>query len=256
MRDTKRQGSDDTLPPGQKAKHSPLQEDCRTEYQLTDETISEQLKELRALAKEMVTLGFNRASSGNVSLCVRREAKSFMVITASGTRGDQINSISDLTWVDLQSGAHIMGGKGSSETGMHRQVYLHNENANFVAHSHPPQSIALTIKHKELLYLHAHMGLFGGQIPIAPYCLFGTPALAESIKGCKHGACLLRFHGLITHGRTAQEAVDRSVEVEHMCKIQLLLNLNADYDRFSLEDADVEELHEVLKSKGLFPEGL
>jgi ribulose-5-phosphate 4-epimerase/fuculose-1-phosphate aldolase len=62
-------------------------------------------------------------------------------------------------------------------------------------------------------------------LAIVPYFRPGSPELAHAVGEAAraHNCMLLRNHGLICIGRTIDEAVDRTEELEETAKLQFLL---------------------------------
>ncbi len=66
---------------------------------------------------------------------------------------------------------------------------------------------------------------FGGDdVRCAPYMTFGTPDLARVAVAAMQGrsACLLANHGMIVHGRSADDALACAVLLETLCRQYLL----------------------------------
>ena len=65
-----------------------------------------------------------------------------------------------------------------------------------------------------------------GTVPVAPFALPGTEAVAESVVPFCHGgyrAALLEYHGAVTWGDTMQQAYDRMETVEQVAQVTLHL---------------------------------
>jgi len=164
-------------------------------------------------------LGLIVGSSGNVSL----RTPDGMVITPSGGSPATVRA-RDIAAITLDG---LGGGDAtpSSEWPMHAAVYQGAPEATCVIHTHADAATALACLNQDLPAFHYMVLQFGGTtVPCAPYVTFGTPELArlagEAIAG--HSACLLANHGMIVHGRDAEQALDRAILLETLCRQYLL----------------------------------
>jgi L-fuculose-phosphate aldolase len=66
--------------------------------------------------------------------------------------------------------------------------------------------------------------VFVGEIPLIDYAPPGVGAISKAIKPflLENNALLLRNHGLLTFGRTIEEAFHRHETVEHYARIMFL----------------------------------
>lgn len=176
-------------------------------------------KAVTALYQELARVGLILGSSGNVSL----RTPDGMVITPSGGSPGTVRP-SDIVAIGMDGAG---GGRAtpSSEWPMHAAVYQGAPEAGCVIHTHADAATALACLHQDLPAFHYMVLQFGGNtVPCAPYVTFGTPELArlagETIAG--HSACLLANHGMIVHGRDADQALDRALLLESLCRQYLM----------------------------------
>ena len=176
-------------------------------------------KTVADLYQKLGRCGLILGSSGNVSLRTRDG----MVITPSGGSPEGVRA-RDMAVMALD-GESEGEATPSSEWPMHAAIYRTTQEAGCIIHTHADACTALACLHEPLPAFHYMVLQFGGTtVPCAPYVTFGTPALAEyaaeAIRG--HSACLLANHGMIVHGRDAQQALDRALLLESLCRQYLM----------------------------------
>ena len=166
-------------------------------------------------ALALQALGLNQGTSGNVSV---RQGNRFL-ITPSGMPIDEMNANS---MVEMNMhGEAISTGKPSSEWRFHRDIYQARPEVGAVIHTHSTFATTLACLRKDIPPFHYMIAVAGGDtIRCAGYALFGTQALSDlAIKALKERhACLLANHGMITVGKTLQQALDIAKEVETLCE--------------------------------------
>ena len=166
-------------------------------------------------ALALQALGLNQGTSGNASV---RQGNRFL-ITPSGMPIDEMNANS---MVEMNMhGEAISTGKPSSEWRFHRDIYQARPEVGAVIHTHSTFATTLACLRKDIPPFHYMIAVAGGDtIRCAGYALFGTQALSDlAIKALKERhACLLANHGMITVGKTLQQALDIAKEVETLCE--------------------------------------
>jgi L-fuculose-phosphate aldolase len=114
--------------------------------------------------------------------------------------------------------------KPSSELKMHLAVYREAPETLGVVHAHPPVSAAFAsagIPLDKALLQEAVVLL--GVIPVAPYALPGSDALAESVKPFVSGynGALLEHHGTVAWGRSVLAALYRLESIEYNATVMM-----------------------------------
>ena len=169
-------------------------------------------------ATRLKNRGLTSATGGNMSYRIGGD----MLISPSGFCLDEVGE-ADWVRVDLETAqAYPDQLKPSSETQMHRNVYLLRPDANAVIHSHPPHVIALSLLRIAIRPIGSEAPfLLGKQVPIVPYTIPTSPLLAESIKPYvpEHSVMVLENHGLLTLGVDNREAFNRTELSEEIAKI-------------------------------------
>ena len=172
-------------------------------------------------ATRLKNRGLTSATGGNMSYRIGGD----MLISPSGFCLDEVGE-ADWVRVDLETAqAYPDQLKPSSETLMHRNVYLLRPDANAVIHSHPPHVIALSLLRIAIRPIGSEAPfLLGKQVPIVPYTIPTSPLLAESIKPyvLEHSVMVLENHGLLTLGVDNREAFNRTELSEEIAKIMYI----------------------------------
>lgn len=165
--------------------------------------------------QKLAQLGLNRGTSGNASV---RTPNGFLV-TPSGTPVEQLTADS-MVEVDM-SGQAMSAGKPSSEWRFHRDIYQARPKVNAIVHTHAMFSTSLSCLRQDIPPFHYMIAVAGGKdIRCAEYALFGTQALSDAaiIALQDRKACLLANHGMIAVGKSLDQAVDITLEVETLCE--------------------------------------
>lgn len=125
--------------------------------------------------------------------------------------------------LDLDDGFTV-----TSEIRVHLAVYRQRADVHAIVHSHAPHATAFAIAGVPLpegVYPEADVTL--GRVPIAPYALPGTAALAESVAASlapDTQAMLLARHGTLTFSpRGLLDAYHRLEVLEAWCRIVIAL---------------------------------
>lgn len=161
-----------------------------------------------------------------------------ILVTPSGLPKGRL-SPEDMVVVDI-NGKHLQGShQASAELAMHLLVYQRRSEVNACIHAHPPHATAFAV---------AGIGLESdvlpevvvtvGKIPLTDYAGPGTDEVPKSIEPhvdtCN--AFLLRNHGLLTIGRSLEEAFNRHEVLEHYARIVLLARHLGNIDAIPSED--------------------
>jgi L-fuculose-phosphate aldolase len=112
------------------------------------------------------------------------------------------------------------------------EVFIHTEimrarpEIQAVVHTHPPHAVAFSSLCKPLLAIGHEGAMFCDGLPVFDRTsdLIVSPDLGQAVAACLdgHNALLLRNHGIVTAGRSVEEAVMMAVLLEKACKVQLL----------------------------------
>ncbi|MBZ0201391.1 MAG: class II aldolase/adducin family protein [Ignavibacteria bacterium] len=174
--------------------------------------------ELIYYSKECYNSKFVSAYDGNLSA---RNKKGSIISTSSNTCKGRIKT-SDLVKTD-KNGKRIEGRKKvSTELKLHLYIYSKRKDINAVIHTHPvfASVFAVTGKALDKAYL-PEVFLKFGKIPLAKYAAPSTDEVPLSIENfvMKYNAILLANHGLVTFGRTLEEAYYLTEKAEQYSQI-------------------------------------
>jgi ribulose-5-phosphate 4-epimerase/fuculose-1-phosphate aldolase len=114
------------------------------------------------------------------------------------------------------------------ESAIHSETLKARPDMNAVVHCHPPMCIALSIAGKTVMNVDQRSRLFGKGVPVFPDPIFiidpeDGQALAETL-GDAH-AVIIRGHGIVTVGRSVDEACIAAMYMERSAKIQVMAHM-------------------------------
>lgn len=179
--------------------------------------------------------GYLSGTDGNIS--VRLDDDRIMVTPSGLPKGRMAPD--ELVIVDLR-GKHLQGTlKPSSELAMHLKVYNSRPDIGACVHSHAPYCTAFAVAGIALAEdILPEVVVFVGGIPLTDYAPPGTEAVALSLEPFleTNNAFLLRNHGLLTIGKTIDEAANRHETVEHFARIVHLARQLGNVEAIPSED--------------------
>jgi len=197
------------------------------------------------IGKRLAERGLIAGSDGNIS--VRLDGNRIL-ITPSGRAKGRLTE-NELAVTDLD-GRQIKGDcPASSESPMHLFVYRNRPEVTACIHSHAPYATACAVSGMGLpANVLPEVVLFVGDIPLTDYAAAGTEAVPESLAPFieKNNSFLLRNHGLLTIGRTLEEAYNRHETVEHYARIIHLARQQGQVNTLPAEE--IERLNEMRRS--------
>jgi 3-dehydro-4-phosphotetronate decarboxylase len=179
------------------------------------------LETLCEIAASFYSRGLAFGSTGNLSL--RDGADVWVTPTGRSLR----NLLpSDLARIDLQ-GTPLNGNKASKESPFHLAAYrAAGDRAGAIVHLHCTYSTAMScLASPEFPPITPYFHMRVAPLAVLPYFRPGSAELADTVGEAarSHNCMLLRNHGVICLGRTIEEAVDRTEELEETAKLLLLL---------------------------------
>jgi L-fuculose-phosphate aldolase len=167
----------------------------------------------------LVSDGLVEGTAGNVSV----RHGDLVAISPSSIAYDRIRP-EDVCVVDLDGTlvSRADGPRPSTETGMHLRIYRET-GARAVVHHHGLWSVAVSTVVDVLPALHYYIARLGGPVRVAAYARYGTDRLARNVLLALEGrtAALMQNHGAITYGRSLDEAFDRALLLEWLCRLQV-----------------------------------
>ncbi len=181
-------------------------------------------EDITRLAKSMFDRGLTFGSSGNIS--VRLEDGWLMTPTGS-TMGNldpaRIAKLDD-------DGGHVSGDKPTKETFLHTAMYEKRPATGAVVHLHSTHSVAVSCladvdPANVLPPVTAYYVMKIGKLPLVPYFPPGDLDLARAVRemASDHHAVLLANHGPVVAGKSLEDAVYATEELEETAKLFLML---------------------------------
>ncbi len=182
------------------------------------------IRDILEVGRRMYARGFANANDGNISA---RVGENEVIATPSGvSKGFMTEEM--LVRTDLD-GNRIAGKmKPSSELKMHLAIYKNNPEVGGIVHSHPPiaTSFASAGIPLDTAYLQETAVLLG-VIPVAPYAMPGSQALADSVVPfCRdYNGVLLEHHGATAWAADVIHAFYRLESIEYNAQIAMNLRM-------------------------------
>jgi L-fuculose-phosphate aldolase len=201
--------------------------------------------QLVEFGRRLHDFGFIAGYDGNLSV---RDKNGHIHITPAGAAKGFLSE-ADIVTVD-GSGKVLSGSKSpSSELAMHLIIYRLRPEIAACCHAHPPYSTAFAaIGRVPAENILPEVIAFVGKIQLVEYLPTGLPEKWERFEkyvGDNH-AFLLANHGLLTIGRTMEEAYFRLETVEHYSKIIYIAERMGPVRQ--LDPKEIERLKEIGKS--------
>lgn len=175
-------------------------------------------EELLFWTRYLCEKGLMTGSEGNLSI---RAGEGFF-ITPSGKIKETLEK-RDLSYINLQG--EIISGRPSSEWGLHLKIYQKVTCAKGVVHVHPPFVLILErlgFEFKE--FSHPEAQLLLKDLSLLPYFPPGSKGLWEFASNLCRNNCvvILRKHGVVSWGKTLEEAVNYVLILEKLAYLEYL----------------------------------
>ncbi len=180
--------------------------------------------EIARLAKSMFDRGLTFGSSGNIS--VRLDDGWLMTPTGSTMGNLDPAAISKLD----DQGNHVSGDAPTKESFLHLAMYEERPATGAVVHLHATHSVAVSCLEdidptNVLPPITAYYVMKIGTLPLVPYFPPGNLDLARAVRemASDHHAVLLANHGPVVAGKSLEDAVYATEELEETAKLFLWL---------------------------------
>jgi len=159
------------------------------------------------------------------------------------------------TVIRVNDNLDVIEGNGIPNPGMrfHQWVYKARPDINSIVHTHPPYTSALAMTGKELVVAHMDATMFYNDCaylaewPGVPLADKEGQIISEALGNKK--SILLANHGLLTTGKTLEEAVYLAIQFERAARLQLLAESIGKIKTIKEEYA--QEAHDFLLSEGV-----
>jgi L-fuculose-phosphate aldolase len=171
-----------------------------------------------AAAKHMYRRGIVEGTAGNVS---GRVDDGTVVVTPSSLDYEAM-VLDDLVVVDLD-GAVVAGERSpTSEKGVHLAALAAHPEAAAVVHCHGKHASMFAIAHQPIpAAIDEFVVYIGGDVPVCDYHPSGSDELGEVVAATlgDRSATLMANHGLVTIGKSVEDALHSALVVEHNAEI-------------------------------------
>jgi ribulose-5-phosphate 4-epimerase/fuculose-1-phosphate aldolase len=213
--------------------------------QLLHPQFAQAAEEIAATARSLFQRGYSHGTAGNISV---RVGDRVLVTPTGSSFGSLLPEHLALTDMNGQ----VRGSnKPSKELPFHLAAYASRPDAISVVHLHSTHAVAYSCledldARNALPALTPYFVMKCGKLPVIPYHLPGSPALAAEVMRLapQHDALLMANHGPILLGRSLFEAASAAEELEEQCKIWFLLRGRGR----ALSPVDVAELNAAFRS--------
>ena len=175
-------------------------------------------------------VGLNLGSTGHVSARIPGTDEMYLRCRGGGAEGGlPYTDLHHIRQVDFDGEGPKLGTRHFSpgETPVHGEVYRARPEVGAVVHAHPYYTLLCGMTGLEF------RPIFGGYDPQATgIAVLGVPVYPraatvtdkqmalEMLEAMRdRDVCLLRAHGVVTTGRTVQQAVGVALQLEHLAKI-------------------------------------
>jgi len=170
------------------------------------------------VAKAMYAKSLVEGTAGNVS---GRVDDGTIVVTPSSLGYDEM-TLDDLVVVDLDG--EVVAGQRSatSEKGVHLATFAAYPEVGGVVHCHAPHASMYAVSHRPIpAAIDEFVVYIGGDVPCGAYHQSGSEGLSTEVAAqlAERSAMLMANHGLVTIGRSVEDALHSAAVVEHNARI-------------------------------------
>lgn len=193
------------------------------------------------VGKKLTRQGVVGTNEGNLSVIDRERHRIF--VTPSGREKESLTPKQILTI--REDGSYICrekGFKSSSETSMHLRLYRMRPDVSACLHCHSPFATAFAVNHEPIRSdaMAEMLLLFGGEIPLLPFGMLGTEHIIDGYENhLNKDVFLLANHGLVSVGKTLDEAYGKAITAEMVAKtlfLSRMMGKNASIPQEQMEE--------------------
>jgi L-fuculose-phosphate aldolase len=171
-----------------------------------------------AAAKTMYARGLVEGTAGNVS---GRVDDGTVVVTPSSLSYEAM-TLEDLVVVDLDGQVVAGTRSATSEKGVHLATLAAYPEVGAVVHCHAIHASMFAVAHRPIpAAIDEFVVYIGGDVPIGDYQPSGSESLSAEVARhlADRSAMLMANHGLVTIGKSVDDALHSAMVVEHNAKI-------------------------------------
>lgn len=159
-------------------------------------------------------------TSGNISVRIPDEPELIAITPGSE---DYLTMTPERIVILRLDGTVVDGAaRPSSEWRLHAGIYAERPDVGAVVHTHSAYATTFAVLHQPIpVCLSEMVPWLGGEIAVAPFCIPGTAALAQTALPLFSGrhACLLGNHGVVAVADSLPLAYTRAAYVEDAAKV-------------------------------------
>lgn len=174
-----------------------------------------------AAARRAGALRLMQCSSGNLSC--RLDGGRMLVKASRAWMADLTPQ--QIALCNIADGASLNGPAPSVEIGFHAGILRSRVDVNVVLHFQTPAATTLACGRAESVnfFVIPEIPVYIGAIGIVPFLDPGSRPLADAVTEVMrtHNLAILKNHGMVTVGKTYDEAIQRAVFFELACEIIL-----------------------------------
>ena len=171
-----------------------------------------------AAAKKMHSRGLGEGTAGNVS----GRVDDGTVVVAPSSLGYEEMTLDDLVVVDLDGDVVAGTRSATSEKGVHLATFAAYPEVGGVVHCHAAHASMYAVSHRPIpAAIDEFVVYIGGDVPCGEYHPSGSDLLSAEVARHLHdrSAVLMANHGLVTIGKSVDDALHSAMVVEHNAKI-------------------------------------
>jgi ribulose-5-phosphate 4-epimerase/fuculose-1-phosphate aldolase len=201
-------------------------------------------EQLVRYARQMLTAGLVRGTSGNVS--ARPPGSSWCLVTPSGVDYETMRP-EDLVRVDLEGRPLGASMKPSVDTPVHVAVYRARPDVGAFIHTHSPYAAAFSTLPREVPPLITESaGYLGGSVRVLEYVPPARPDTGDQVAAGLGGdrAVLLPNHGVIAVGEDLRKCYNAAHQVEESAHVAFLA-LQLGQPRL-VPPSEIDRMHEFI----------
>ncbi|MCX7910278.1 MAG: class II aldolase/adducin family protein [Endomicrobia bacterium] len=181
-------------------------------------------KEILNICKYLVLKNYINIFDGNISYRIDNN----QVLITPKRKNKYTLSLDDLVILDYDGKKLYGKNEPSGEWRLHLMIYKQREDINAVIHTHPVFSTAISLVENNISKpILVEIVPFLEKIKEIKCTSFYTEKLAESVKKYinKFDIFILKNHGLLTIGKTLDEALFLTEKIEYLAKILFIVKI-------------------------------
>lgn len=181
------------------------------------------IMEFVAAGRKAAAFGLVQCSSGNLS---RRIAPDTALLSASGSWLGELTA-DEVAVCQIDSGRCLNSKKPTCECVFHLGILKNRPEVNVVLHFQSPYATAIACGQPQdhNYNMTIEMPVYIGTPAVVPYLPPGSAQLAQAVTDAfrdpQTTLVILKNHGLVTIGKTFNDAIQKAVFFEMTCKILL-----------------------------------